>query len=36
MTSRADDVTFTGPGEGHSMTNRKNEPVKFVALIIYE
>ena len=32
----AGDVTFTGPGEGHSLTNKKDEPVKFVALIIYE
>ena len=35
-TVRAGDVTFTGPGEGHSLTNKKDEPVKFVALIIYE
>ena len=33
---RAGDVTFTGPGEGHSLTNTKDEPVKFVALVIYE
>ena len=35
-TVHAGDVTFTGPGEGHSLTNKKDDPVKFVALIIYE
>jgi mannose-6-phosphate isomerase-like protein (cupin superfamily) len=30
------DVTFTGPGEGHSITNRGDEPVYFIALILYE
>lgn len=29
------DVTFTGNGEGHSITNRKDEPVEFIALILY-
>lgn len=30
------DVTFTGPGEWHALTNKKDEPVKFIALIVYE
>ena len=30
------DVTFTNPGEGHAITNHKDEPVVFIALILYE
>lgn len=35
-TLRKGDVTFTAPGEGHSLTNKNDEPVKFIALIVYE
>ena len=34
-TIRAGDVTFTGDGEGHAITNHKDEPAKFIALILY-
>lgn len=29
------DVTYTGPGEGHSITNEGDEPVYALALILY-
>ena len=32
----AGDVTFTGDGEGHAITNHKDEPAKFIALILYK
>lgn len=32
---RAGDVTFTGNGEGHAITNRSETPVRFIALILY-
>lgn len=35
-TVRAGDVTFTGDGEGHSITNLRDEPAKFLALILYK
>jgi quercetin dioxygenase-like cupin family protein len=35
-TIRAGDVTFTGDGEGHAITNHKDEPAKFIALILYK
>lgn len=33
-TVRAGDLTFTGPGEGHAITNNHDEPLRFIALII--
>lgn len=30
------DVAIVYPGEGHSITNLKEEPVRFVALVLYE
>ena len=30
------DVTMVYPGEGHSIKNLKDEPVVFIALILYE
>lgn len=30
------DVTFTFPDEGHAITNVGDEPLRFVALIVYE
>lgn len=30
------DITFTGPGEGHHIINHKEEPVRFLAIILYE
>ena len=35
-TVKAGDITFTGPGEGHAITNRKDEPMSFMAIILYE
>lgn len=35
-TVKAGDVTFTDDGEGHSITNKKDEPVEFIALILYK
>lgn len=35
-TLHAGDVTYTGPGEGHSITNHRDEPAYFIALILYE
>lgn len=35
-TVKAGDVTFTGPGEGHAITNRGDEDVQFLAIILYE
>ena len=35
-TVTAGDITFTGPGEGHAITNRKDEPMSFMAIILYE
>lgn len=34
-TVKAGAVTFTGDGEGHSLTNHSDEPLSFVALILY-
>ncbi len=34
-TIHAGDITFTGPGEGHSIVNHKDEPVRFLAIIVY-
>lgn len=34
-TLHAGDITFTGPGEGHSITNHGDEPVRFMAIILY-
>lgn len=30
------DITITGSGEGHSIVNHNEEPVYFMALILYE
>lgn len=30
------DLTFTGPGEGHAVTNKSDAPFHFIALIVYE
>ncbi|MCF0141700.1 MAG: hypothetical protein HUJ78_06825 [Mogibacterium sp.] len=35
-TLKKGDVSFTFPGEGHSITNLKDEPMTFMAMIIYE
>jgi quercetin dioxygenase-like cupin family protein len=35
-TIRAGDVTFTGDGEGHAITNHRDEPARFIALILYK
>ena len=35
-TIKAGDVTFTKPGEGHGIKNLKLEPLKFVAIILFE
>ena len=35
-TIRPGDVTFTGDGESHGITNYKDEPAKFIALIPYK
>lgn len=35
-TVSAGDLTFTGAGEGHSLKNTGNEPLEFIALIIYQ
>ena len=35
-TIRAGDVTFTGSGEGHAIINHRDEPAKFIALILYK
>ena len=34
-TVRAGDVCFTGDGEGHSMINLRDEPLEYVALVLY-
>ena len=34
-TVRAGDVCFTGDGEGHSMKNLRDEPLEYVALVLY-
>lgn len=36
VTVRAGDVTFTDDGEGHSLINRKDEPLEAIALILYK
>jgi len=30
------DVAIVYPGEGHSITNVKDEPVRFIAIVLYE
>jgi quercetin dioxygenase-like cupin family protein len=35
-TIKAGDVTFTGDGEGHAITNYRDEPARFIALILYK
>lgn len=35
-TVRAGDVTFTDSGEGHSLINRRDEPLDMVALVLYK
>lgn len=30
------DVCYTGDGEGHSISNRKDEPMELIALVIYK
>lgn len=34
-TVRAGDVCFTDNGEGHSMKNLRDEPLEYIALILY-
>ncbi len=34
-TVRAGDVTWTGPGEGHALTNHGDEPLEMIALVVY-
>lgn len=34
-TVRPGDVCFTGDGEGHSLRNEREEPLEYVALILY-
>ena len=34
-TVRAGDVCFTGDGEGHSLKNLRDEPLEYVALVLY-
>lgn len=36
VTLNAGDVTFTFPGEGHSITNVSDRHMKFLALVMYE
>lgn len=35
-TVKAGDLTFTGAGEGHGLTNNNDEPLSFIALVLYE
>jgi len=35
VTLNAGDVTFTGDGESHGITNNSNEPLRMIALVIY-
>lgn len=35
-TVSAGDITYTGPGEGHGIVNRKDEPVEMIALILFQ
>ena len=34
-TVKTGDVTFTGSGEGHSIINKKDEPLTFLAIILF-
>ena len=36
VTLHPGDLTFTGPGEYHGITNEKEEPLRFIALVVYE
>lgn len=36
VTISAGDVTHTAPGEGHGITNVKDEPLEMIALILYD
>ena len=36
VTVKAGDVTHTLPGEGHGITNYKDEPLEMMALILFE
>lgn len=36
VTVKAGDVTHTRPGEGHGITNLKDEPMEMMALILFE
>lgn len=36
VTVKPGDVTHTRPGEGHGITNRKDEPLEMMALILFE
>jgi len=36
VTLTAGDVTHTAPGEGHGITNVKDEPMEMIALILFE
>ena len=36
VTVKAGDVTHTLPGEGHGITNVKDEPMEMIALILFE
>lgn len=35
VTLRAGDIAFVGDGEGHSLINKKDEPLEAIALILY-
>lgn len=35
VTVRAGDMSFTGDGEGHSLKNLRDEPLEFIALVLY-
>jgi mannose-6-phosphate isomerase-like protein (cupin superfamily) len=32
----AGDLLFTGDGEGHSLVNKKDEPLEMIALVVYK
>lgn len=35
-TVRAGDLLFTGDGEGHALTNKSDEPLEMIALVVYK
>lgn len=36
VTVRPGDVTFVDDGEGHSLINRRDEPLELIALVLYK